>query len=159
MRLHWLALLFAVGTACSAPQLDRPAIPPAPIVGEASSPREARIVEPRAAQGVFPRTIHDSSGDVVIPARPMHIHTLSVGLDEITFQLVDPSRVVAVGSVTANPEYSNIADVAAQIPLKVGRDAEQILGAAPDLVVASPFSDQNLVLALRGIKAQRGIEF
>jgi iron complex transport system substrate-binding protein len=79
----------------------------------------------------------------------MRIHTLSVGLDEITFQLVDPSRVVAVGSVTANPDYSNIADLAAQVPLKVGRDAEQILAAAPDLVVASPFTDQNLVQQLR----------
>jgi iron complex transport system substrate-binding protein len=98
---------------------------------------------------VFPRTIHDSSGDAVIPAKPMRMHTLSVGLDEITLQLVDTSRVVAVGSVTANPDYSNIADLAAQVTLKVGRDAEQILAAAPDLVVASPFSDQNLVRQLR----------
>jgi iron complex transport system substrate-binding protein len=149
MRLYWLAVLIALGMGCSAPRIEPPTTPRPPIVGEARSPREARIVEPRVAPGVFPRTVHDGSGDVVIPRKPLRIHTLSVGLDEITFQLVDPSRVVAVGSVTANPEYSNIADLAAQIPLKVGRDAEQILAAAPDLVVASPFADQNLVRQLR----------
>jgi iron complex transport system substrate-binding protein len=98
--------------------------------------------------------VHDVNGDVVIATRPMRIHTLSVGFDEITLQLVDPSRIAAVGTVTVNPDYSNVADTATRIPLKIGRDAEQILHAAPDLVVASPFSDQNLVQQLRNTGVQ-----
>jgi ABC-type Fe3+-hydroxamate transport system substrate-binding protein len=124
-------------------------VSPVPILGEARSPRLAHIVEPRVAPGVFPRTVHDLTGDIVIPSKPMRIHTLSVGFDEITLQLVDPSRIAAIGTVTANPDYSNVTDIASLIPLKIGRDAEQILSAAPDLVVASPFADPNLLQALR----------
>ena len=142
-------LVFVAACSPTTSPRDATAAPVAPPVGEGRSPREAHIVEPQAPPGVFPRTVHDSSGDVVIPSKPMRIHTLSVGLDEITLELVDLSRVVAVGTVTANPDYSNVSDLAAQVSLKVGRDAEQILSAAPDLVVASPFADQNLVQQLR----------
>jgi iron complex transport system substrate-binding protein len=135
--------------ACAAPAAPAPTAVAPPPVGEARSARDARILEPRAPAGVFPRTVHDSSGDVVIRSKPMRIHTLSVGLDEITFQLVESSRVAAVGTVTANPDYSNVASQAANIPTKIGRDAEQILAAAPDLVVASPFADQTLIQQLR----------
>jgi iron complex transport system substrate-binding protein len=143
------ALVFLLAACVVPPAPSTTTTPAPPPVGEARSPREARIVEPRVAPGVFPRTVHDSYGDVVIPAKPVRIETLSVGLDEITFQLVDLSRIAAVGTFTANSAYSNVADLAGQVPLKIGRDAEQILSAAPDLVVASPFTDQNLVQQLR----------
>ena len=123
--------------------------PPPPALGAARSPRVAAIVEPRAAAGAFPRTVRDVNGEVVISARPQRIHTLSVGYDEITFRLVDPSRIAAVGTVTANPDYSNVADEAARIPAKVGREAEQILAVHPDLVVASPFANPDLLKQLR----------
>ena len=139
-------------TACS-PRLTTASVTasrvPVPAVGAARSPRVARIVEPRVAPGVFPRLVHDVNGDVTIPARPMHIHTLSVGFDEITFRLVDLSRIAAIGTVTANPDYSNVADLAALVPSRVGRDAEQILAVAPDLVVASPFASPDLIQQLR----------
>jgi len=93
--------------------------------------------------------VHDVNGDATIPAKPLRIHTLSVGYDEITFRLVDLARVVAVGNVTANPEFSNVADDAARVPGRVGRDAEQILALGPDLVVASPFANPDLVKKLR----------
>src|SRR5690349_15153580 len=129
-------------SGCDAPR------PSTPAVGAARSPRKATIVEPRAAPGVFPRTVRDRSGEVVIPAQPRRIHTLSVGYDEITFRLVDLTRIVAIGNVTASPETSNVADIAPQIPNRVGRDAEQILALSPDLVVASPFSSPDLVKRL-----------
>jgi len=144
-----MATLVLYTSACTAPPVTPSATPPPPVLGEARSPRQAHIVEPRVAPGVFPRTVHDVTGDIVIPHTPVRIHTLSVGFDEITVQLVDPSRIAAIGTVTANPDYSNVTDIASRIPLKIGRDAEQILSAAPDLVVASPFSDPNLVQALR----------
>jgi len=144
-----MATLVLYSSACATPPFTPPAAPAPPVTGEARSPRVANVVEPRAAPGVFPRTVHDVTGDIIIPRQPMRIHTLSVGFDEITLQLVDPSRIAAVGTVTANPDYSNVTDAASHIPLKIGRDAEQIVSAAPDLVVASPFSDANLLQTLR----------
>jgi len=121
---------------------------PAPQSGELRPdpqlplPGRARIVEP--TQG-WPRTIRDAKGVVTIPARPIRIHTLSVGYDEITFRLVDPSRIVAVGRSTANPELSNVAAEAQRVPHHVGRNAEEIVALTPDLVVASPFSSRDLL--------------
>jgi iron complex transport system substrate-binding protein len=165
-RLVAVALL-ALATAC-APGRASPASPsgggrcaptaaapaPTPVAtpegfGAARSPRVAAIPEPRAARGQFPRTVRDVNGEVVIPARPQRIHTLSVGFDEITFRLVDPARVVAVGTVTASPEFSNVVAEAAQVPHKVGRNAEQIVALGPDLVVASPFANRDLVAQLQ----------
>ncbi|HEY3063807.1 MAG TPA: ABC transporter substrate-binding protein [Chloroflexota bacterium] len=140
--------LVAAGCAASAPGAQ-PALSPTPVLGAARTPRQAGIVEPRAAIGAFPRTVRDQNGTVVIAAKPRRIHTLSVGYDEITFQLVDLPRIVAVGNVTANPEYSNVAAEAALVPARVGRDAEQILALGPDLVVASPFASPDLLKQLR----------
>jgi len=140
--------LLVLLTACS----QGPAVPPqapTPVLGAARSPRQATIVQPRAAAGAFPRQVRDAYGDVIIPAKPQRIHTLSVGYDEITFRLVDLSRVVAVGNSTANPEFSNVADDAVRVHARVGRDAEQILALGPDLVVASPFASPDLLKQLR----------
>jgi iron complex transport system substrate-binding protein len=146
----WVLTLLLLTSACTSPSPSaNPASAPTPILGAARSPRQAAIVEPRVAAGVFPRRVRDASGEVVIPSRPQRIHTLSVGYDEITFRLVDPARIAAVGSVTVNAEYSNVAAEAAQIPARVGRDAEQILALGPDLVVASPFVSPDLVKHLR----------
>lgn len=107
---------------------------------------------PRGTPGIvdptnhgWPRLVEVKNGLVEIRERPMRIHTLSVGYDEITLAVVDPSRVAAVGSFAANPAYSNIADLVGGIANKVGRDAEQIIAAGPDLVVASEFSKKELI--------------
>ncbi len=141
-----LAGLLVVVTACSQAPPAPPQVP-TPVLGAARSPRQATIVEPRVAAGMFPRQVRDVNGDVIIPAKPQRIHTLSVGYDEITFRLVDLSRVLAVGNATANPEFSNVADEAMRVPARVGRDAEQILALGPDLVVASPFRQSRPVEA------------
>src|SRR6266508_2998007 len=143
-RLVLVATLALVGAACSTP-----APSPTPVVGAARSPRKAVIVEPRVGACIFPRTVREVYGEVTIAARPQRIHTLSVGYDEITLRLVDASRVIAVGSVTANPDFSNVADAAARVPNRVGRDAEQIIALQPDLVVASPFAIADLLLQLQ----------
>ena len=86
---------------------------------------------------------------VTIPSKPLRIHTLSVGFDEITFRLVDLSRVIAVGRSTADPQFSNVADQARLVPHRVGRNAEEIVALEPDLVVASPFASIDLLDHLR----------
>lgn len=153
-----VGLLFALGLGGCGPA-DRPlgatpesqapvveARAPTPVIGIARSPRKARIVEPTAG---WPRRVEDVNGVVTIPARPLRIHTLSVGYDEITFRLVDPARIVAVGRSTANPDFSNVAEQARLIPHHVGRNAEQIIALEPDLVVASPFANTDLLAQLR----------
>ncbi len=160
--LLWLALMLAgCGTALSpqptptiAPDTRTPTMgaglaPAAPTTppaatGVATPPRKTQIIERTAG---FPRKIQAVNGIVEIRALPQRIHTLSVGYDEITFRLVDPGRIAAVGQSTADPNLSNVADLAAPLP-KVGRDAEQILALRPDLVVASPFADKDLVRQL-----------
>ena len=117
-----------------------------------ASPVASTTVTSRSAPGIvdptnhgWPRLVEVANGQIQIKSRPMQIHTLSVGYDEITLAIVDPSRVAAVGSFAANPAYSNIADLAGEIANKLGRDAEQIISAGPDLVVASKFSKQELI--------------
>src|SRR5262245_42538318 len=127
MRLESLVLAgLLVGlAACNAPT-PGPSQQATPAHGVARAPRQATIVEPRAAPGAFPRTVRDVNGEVVIASQPRRIHTLSVGYDEITFRLVELTRVVAVGTATANAEFSNVAAEAARVPARVSRDAEQI---------------------------------
>ena len=119
---------------------------PTPAVGIGRSARKARIVEPTSG---WPRKVEDVSGVVTIPSKPLRIHTLSVGFDEITFRLVDLSRVIAVGRSTADPQFSNVADQARLVPHRVGRNAEEIVALEPDLVVASPFASIDLLDHLR----------
>ncbi|MBI4213810.1 MAG: ABC transporter substrate-binding protein [Chloroflexi bacterium] len=119
---------------------------PTPVRGIGRSQRKAQIIGPISG---WPRQVADVAGIVTIPNKPTRIHTLSVGFDEITFRLVEPSRVIAVGRVTADPQISNVADQARQIPNQVGRNAEQIVALQPDLVVASPFASVDLLEHLR----------
>lgn len=142
----------AQASPSAVPGVSATAAPTPAGLGAARSPRKAAIVEPRAATGAFPRVVSDVNGQVTITAQPRRIHTLSVGYDEITFRLVDLSRVVAVGTVTANPDFSNVAEDAAKVPNRVGRNAEQIVALSPDLVVASPFANRDLLKQLQDAK-------
>ncbi len=130
----------------AAGSISRATVEPTPVRGAARAQRKAQIVEPTTG---WPRKVEDVSGAVTIPVQPKKIHTLSVGLDEITFRLVDPARIVAVGRSTANPEFSNVAEQARLIPKQVGRNAEEIVALEPDLVVASPFASIDLLEHLR----------
>lgn len=129
------------GTVTSAPS-SSPS--PTPYAGPTG---KTRILDTTAG---WPRRVDTPHGVVSIAQKPQRIHTLSIGFDEITFRLVDPSRIVAISTSTANPDISNVADLAAQVPLRVGRNAEQVIAARPDLVVAPPTANVDLVKALEG---------
>lgn len=116
-----------------------------PSTNAAAPARQSRIIDRTAG---FPRRIQAVNGVVEVKAKPRRIHTLSVGYDEITFRLVEPGRIAAIGQSTADPNLSNVADLAAGVPRRVGRNAEQVLAAEPDLVVASPFADKDLLRQL-----------
>src|SRR5690606_30593994 len=99
----------------------------------------------------WPREVEGMNGVVTIEAQPQRIHTTSVGLDEVTLALLDPSRVTAVGASTQNPEYSNVFDLVADHPT-VSRDPEAIAAIEPDLVLASPTQDADFISALERVE-------
>ena len=92
----------------------------------------------------WPREVETSEGVLSIEGPPQRIHTLSLGHDEIIAALIGPGRFSGIGSFTANATYSNIAAEVGDLK-KVKRDAEEVLGLDPDLVIASKFSKADLV--------------
>ncbi len=153
LLLPLLALLVACGSAspgtstsapspqtttAPAPSAVRPALPTATA---SASAQKTRIIEPTTA---FPRKIEALNGVVTVARKPQRVMTLSVGYDELTLAIVDKSRIAAVSQYTADPMISNVADQVAGIPI-YGKGAEQVLAAKPDIVIADPFTDTDLV--------------
>lgn len=103
------------------------------------------IVDPTNTD--WPREVEGLNGLVSIGAKPARIHTVSLGHDEVTYALVPADRVVAVGTYTQLPEYSNVASLAQKV-VGIGRDPEQIVAQAPDIVIASPYTKKDLIQAL-----------
>lgn len=153
MMLSLIALFLglALSIACNDPALTIPAS--ATPEGEqptAASPKSAfsgipEIVDPNNMG--WPRVINALNGRITVAKKPERIHTLSLGFDEITYALVPPERVVAVGAFTKDPSFSNVSSVAQDAPT-VGRDPEQILSRRPDIVLASPSTRIDTVVSL-----------
>jgi iron complex transport system substrate-binding protein len=145
----WKRMLVALCTLVFVAGCGRPAFDSAPAPQTAPATAVKTAAADTTAKA-WPRQVKDAEGKMVeIKEKPMRIHTLSVGYDEITMYLVGPERFAAVGSSTANPLYSNIADAAGKVAMKVGRKSEDVLAAKPDLVVASPFANKDLVKQLQ----------
>lgn len=117
-----------------------------PLFNSAAYAKVPGIVDP--TNFGWPRRVKTPTGDVEIKQKPQRIHTLSLGADEITLAFVPPTRVAAVGTFTANPDFSNVADLVKDIP-KIKRDAESILVVKPDLVLVSQFTKADLVKQLQ----------
>ena len=103
------------------------------------------IVDP--ANFGWPREVEGLNGLVSIPSKPQRIITASIGHDEITLALVPLDRLVAIGGVTKNPTYSNVASQVQDIA-EISRDPETIIAQAPDVIVTSPFFPAEAVEAL-----------
>ncbi len=86
----------------------------------------------------WPREVEGLGGVVSIPAKPLRIVTASIGHDEVVLALVPSERLVAVGAVSKDATYSNIAELVLDKP-EVSRDPETIIVAEPDIVVTSPW--------------------
>jgi iron complex transport system substrate-binding protein len=134
-----------------------PAQAPEPVVADRASGDTSavdrfsdvpEIVDP--SNRGWPRVVEGLGGRVTIASKPLRIHTLSLGLDEITYALVPASRVVAVGRFTQNPDHSNVAGLAGTAPA-IPRDTEEIVAHNPDIVVASPFAKAELLDALTAV--------
>ncbi len=114
---------------------------PRPTSTAAATQAKTRIIEQTAG---WPRKIEALNGVISVPQKPQRLMTLSVGYDEMTLDLVDKARIVAVSQYTADPTISNVADRVAGIPT-FGKGAEQVIAARPELVVADTFTDKDLV--------------
>ena len=90
------------------------------------------------------------NGLVSIPSKPQRIITASIGHDEVTLALVPRDRLVAVGGVTKNSTYSNVASLV-QDMAEISRDPETIVAQSPDVVVTSPFFPAEAIEALSSI--------
>ncbi|MDE2696107.1 MAG: ABC transporter substrate-binding protein [Chloroflexota bacterium] len=86
----------------------------------------------------WPREVEGLNGIVTIAAKPARIITASVGHDEMVLALVPNERLVAVGSSTKNPTYSNVAHLV-EDKAEISRDPEVILAETPDIVATSPY--------------------
>lgn len=109
-----------------------------------------RAASQDAVEG-WPRTITDAHGVTVeIPAPPQRIHTVSLGYDEITLALVDPSRVAAIGRFAVDPSMSNVVEQALQVDNIISRDdVERIIEARPDVIIADAYTRPDLLEQLR----------
>lgn len=128
-------------------------------VQEQTVEQQAQAEEPASAfEGVrgivdpanldWPREVEELSGIASIPAKPMRIITASIGHDEIVLALVPSERLVAVGAVSKDATFSNIADLVLDKP-EVSRDPETIIAQEPDIVVTSPWYPIEGIEALR----------
>lgn len=90
-------------------------------------------------------------------APPPRIVSANIASDEILIALA-PERLVAVSVLVGNPEVSNVTEVAAKLPVRVGADVEAIVALRPDVVAiggqASPIAAQLESLGIRVVRVQ-----
>ena len=108
----------------------------------------------RAQDSGFPRTITDGAGNkITINAKPQHIVSATLGTDEILFSLVDPSRLAAITANASDPQQSNVANRAVQVPNQLtSTNPEGIIALHPDLVFVASYTDAGVVKQLRDAK-------
>ena len=79
--------------------------------------------------------------------KPRRIVSLNLCVDQILFKLVDRSRIAGMFHLSADGQYSTIADVIGDIPLIRG-GAEEVMQLGADLVFAGPFTTKATVALL-----------
>lgn len=77
--------------------------------------------------------------------------SLSLGADEILLDLVRPERIAALTYLSANPEFSNVADRARSLPRHSAGSVEEVARLRPDLILATTFNDPGKVESLRAL--------
>jgi len=91
----------------------------------------------------------DLNNTVKISSKPMRIVSVTLMTDEILLSLVDKSRLVAVTTLSADPEISNVAAEVIDIPNKLTLNVETIISLYPDLVFLANWSDAGKVKQLK----------
>ncbi len=153
-KLRALGLVVTLGlslilTACTVP------LPPTEDIP--SDDRAAPRPELRDVPGIvdpdntgWPRGVEGLNGVVDIPGQPARIITASIGHDEMAVALVPLERLVAVGAVSKDPTYSNVAGLLTDKP-EISRDPETIIAQDPDVIVTSPYFPDEGIDALERV--------
>ena len=115
---------------------------PTPAQTEVPYPAVPGIVDP--SNHGWPREVETSEGKITLEGPPQRILTYSLGHDEMLLALVPPERIAALGKFASNPGYSNIADLAPDLPV-YEKGAENVLAANPDLFIVSKFTKEDIV--------------
>ncbi|MCX7030391.1 MAG: ABC transporter substrate-binding protein [Spirochaetes bacterium] len=101
-------------------------------------------------QTSYPLTVKDDTGNtVVLPAQPRRIVSLTLFTDEMLLAIVDRQRLIGVTTYAADPQISNVSDLAADIPNKLTMNVEIIISLMPDLVLVANWSDAGSVKQMR----------
>ena len=139
----------ASGTPATATTPSAPTAAP-----RSTSTSNPLIVQLQGVEGIvdptnlgWPRQVEGLNGVVEIAAKPERIITASIGHDEMVLAIVPNERLVAVGGVTKNDTYSNVAPQVQDKP-EITRDPETIIAQNPDIIVTSPFFSSEGIEAL-----------
>ena len=98
-----------------------------------------------AANRGWPREVETAAGRVRLDAPPQRILAISLGHDEMLLALAGRDRFAGVGPFTGDRTYSNVADQVAGMATLARAGVEAVLALRPDLVVASRYTDADLV--------------
>jgi len=85
---------------------------------------------------------------VDIPSKPQRIVSLNLCADELVLRLADISNIASVTWLSRNPDNSNVAALAAQVPVNHGL-AEEIIPSNPDMVIAGLYTTRTAAALLR----------
>ena len=84
------------------------------------------------------------------PGKPKRIVSLNMCTDELVLRLAEPQNVASVTWLSRDPKNSNVAELAARIPVNHGL-AEEIIPLKPDLVVAGIYTARTAVALLKRV--------
>lgn len=82
------------------------------------------------------------------PSKPRRIVSLNLCTDELVLRLADRENVAAVTWLSRDPNYSNVADLAASVPINRGL-AEEVIPLNPDLIIAGVHTARAAVAMLK----------
>ena len=82
------------------------------------------------------------------PGKPGRIVSLNMCVDELLLRLAQPRNIASVTWLSRDPSNSNVAELAASIPVNHGL-AEEILPLQPDLVIAGVYTARTAVAMLK----------
>jgi iron complex transport system substrate-binding protein len=82
--------------------------------------------------------------------KPTRIVSLNMCADELVLRLADPQNIASVTWLSRDPRDSNVASLAARVPVNHGL-AEEIIPLEPDLVVAGAHTTRTAVAMVRGV--------
>src|SRR3982074_1882087 len=82
------------------------------------------------------------------PGKPRRIVSLNMCVDELVLRLADPQNIASVTWLSRDTPHSNVAELAARIPVNHGL-AEEIIPLKPDLVIAGVYTARTAVAMLK----------